>query len=458
MLINMKKISYLSLLLTLLCSISGNATHLMGGEIVAQQISGSQYQIVMTVYRDTAGIPMQATAQFDITDSAGTNVATLTTAYDSVLSGNTLPMYPYGVEVYFFIDTVTFVNSGTYTIGWSNCCRNGAIQNISTPLSQSMFLQTSVTVFDSTSNSTPWFLVPASIFLPSNTPWQYNPLPFDPDGDSLFWSLSQPLKSLNTACPGYTLPPGTVANPMTINPITGTITWTATMLGNFVTSVLVEEFRNGQKIGEIRRDMQFIVVQTSITSPIWNAGNLPVDSLGNVYVNLIQNSSFSLSVSGYSPNGSILYADAFGEPFFTSPNPAQWTSTGSGSNDTIEGNILWAPSTAQTRSTPYILALRLTDGFLAQDLSIIFQVSSGIGLKEEETNYLTYPNPALDGITITPEPFKVYLYNSVGQQWELSQTQANGRWDVSRIPKGSYVLRCFDATGKPQGTTQLVIQ
>jgi uncharacterized protein (DUF2141 family) len=84
MLISMKKPIFLSLLLTLLFTFSGKATHLMGGEIVAQQISGSQYQIVMTVYRDTAGIPMQTTAQFDITDSAGTNVTTLTTPYDSV--------------------------------------------------------------------------------------------------------------------------------------------------------------------------------------------------------------------------------------------------------------------------------------------------------------------------------------------------------------------------------------
>ncbi len=163
---NMKSKTLLILSILLLFSIPGKSTHLMGGEIVAQQINGYQYQVFMTVYRDTAGIPMDNTAQFYITDSAGTNVATLTTPYDSVLSGNTLPMYPYGVEVYFFIDTITFSGSGTYTIGWSNCCRNGAIQNISTHLSQSMFLQTVVTVFDSTSNSTPWFLVPASIFLP----------------------------------------------------------------------------------------------------------------------------------------------------------------------------------------------------------------------------------------------------------------------------------------------------
>ena len=452
----MKTIRFLALGVMLLFSITGYSTHLMGGEIVAQQISGYQYRLVMTVYRDTAGVPMQTTAQFNITDSAGSYVATLTTPYDSVLSGNTLPMYPYGVEVYFFIDTITFASSGTYTIGWSSCCRNGAIQNISNPLSQSMFLQTELTVFDTTSNSTPWFLVPASIFLPSNTPWQYNPLPFDPDGDSLYWSLSQPLNALNTACPGYTLPPGTVSNPMTINPITGTITWTATMVGNFVTSVLVEEYRGGQKIGEIRRDMQFIVVQTSVIGPIWNAGNLPVDGLGNVYVNLIQNSSFSLSVSGYSPNGSLLYADAFGEPFFTSPNPAQWACSGSGTNDSIQGNILWAPSSAQTRSTPYILALRLTDGFLAQDLSIIFQVSSGIDVKENEIQYLTYPNPAVNGVTIMPCPHRAFLYNVKGQQWELHRTDE--RWNVNTIPKGSYVLRTFNAEGIPTGTTRLMIQ
>ena len=126
----MKYIKSLLILTSLLFGYSSHATHLMGGEIVAQQISGYQYQILMTVYRDTAGIPMQTTAQFYITDSAGSNVTTLTTPYDSVISGNTLPMYPYGVEVYFFIDTITFPNSGTYTIGWSNCCRNGAIQNI----------------------------------------------------------------------------------------------------------------------------------------------------------------------------------------------------------------------------------------------------------------------------------------------------------------------------------------
>ena len=288
-----------SLAITILAISSYNmsATHLMGGEIIAQQISGLQYKITLTTYRDTIGIAMAPSANFSVKDTNGNVIMTFSTTYDSIISGNTLPMYPYGIEVYFFIDTITLPYGGMFTIGWGNCCRNGAIQNITNPLNQSMFLQTEMTAMDSLSNSTPFFLVPAAIFLPINTQWQYNPLPFDPDGDSLYWSLSFPLNNWNTACPGFTIP-GSSSGPMTINPITGTITWTANTLGNFVATVLVEEYRNGFKIGSIRRDMQFITVTTNNVGPQWNKGNLPVDALGNIHVNLIQNSSFQMNLSG----------------------------------------------------------------------------------------------------------------------------------------------------------------
>ena len=49
----MKYIKSLLILTSLLFGYSSHATHLMGGEIVAQQINGYQYQILMTVYRDT---------------------------------------------------------------------------------------------------------------------------------------------------------------------------------------------------------------------------------------------------------------------------------------------------------------------------------------------------------------------------------------------------------------------
>ena len=67
----MKTIRFSPLAVMLLFSITGNSTHLMGVEIVAQRIGGYQYRQVLTVYRNTSGIPMQTIAQFNITDSAG---------------------------------------------------------------------------------------------------------------------------------------------------------------------------------------------------------------------------------------------------------------------------------------------------------------------------------------------------------------------------------------------------
>ena len=329
----MKKCILLSLfgLLSLVPKLQ--ATHLMGGDIIVQQLSGLTYLVQLTTYRDTMGIPMQTTATFTFKNSSGTTILTTTTGYDTIISGNTLPMYPYGVEVYFFRDTVTLPSTGTFSVGWSDCCRNGAIQNLSSPLSESMFLQTDFTV-DSIPNSTPFFLVPAAIFLPVNTPWQYNPLPFDPDGDSLYWSISSPLNGWNTPCAGFTIPPGSSANPITINPITGTNSWTATTTGNFVFTVLVDEYRNGVHFGSIRRDMQFIVVTPNGQGPQWNV-NIPTDSLGNLHINLVQFSSYQLNVMGYNPSGAPLNMQAYGEPFFTQPNPAVFTMQGQGINDTV---------------------------------------------------------------------------------------------------------------------------
>ncbi len=424
---------------------NAKATHLMGGDIVVQQLSGLTYIVQLTTYRDTLGIPMQPYALFTFKDSLGATFLTTTCFYDSVISGNTLPMYPYGVEVYFFRDTITLPYSGAFSVGWSECCRNGAIQNLSNPLSESMFLQTDFTA-DTLPNSTPFFLVPAAIFLPVNTPWQYNPLPFDPDGDSLYWSISFPLKTWNTSCAGFTLPPGSTANPISINPITGTITWTATTLGNFVFTVLVEEFRMGQHIGTIRRDMQFIVVAPNGQGPQWNV-TLPTDSLGNIHVNLIQFSSYQLSVLGFNPTGAPLYMEAFGEPFFTQPNPAQFTTQGHGVNDTVLGQILWAPTSAQVRSQPYIVVIRISDGYMTQDLSLIVTVSATVGVESSDSPSIhVYPNPASSHVRLSEEVSFVSVLDIGGKQFPLVQ-DAQG-WSVEALPPGLYFLQAFGSHGQ----------
>ena len=121
----MKRLLLSTFILVLSLS-SMKATHLMGGEITMLDLGNNNYLVTLITYRDTSGIPMATTADFNFT---GPNNAsfTVTTPYDSIISGNLLPTYPYGTEIYLFMDTVTLPSYGLWTVTWSNCCRNGAI-------------------------------------------------------------------------------------------------------------------------------------------------------------------------------------------------------------------------------------------------------------------------------------------------------------------------------------------
>ena len=158
--------------------------------------------------------------------------------------------YPYGVETYFFHDTITVPGPGEYTVEWYNCCRNGAIQNLANPLSENMYLSTTFTNVQGATNSTPVFLAPPVTYLPINQPWQYNSLPFDVDGDSLVWTIDTPLTDLGLYCAGWVTPSAALpADAFMIDATTGQINWTPDMAGNFVASIRVEEYSNGVKIG-----------------------------------------------------------------------------------------------------------------------------------------------------------------------------------------------------------------
>ena len=118
----MKKL-FTTLLIGLI-SLSTFASHLMGGQIVATNLGGYEYEIKLTAYRDTMGIPMAPTAMFQITmDSAGViiPITTLTVVADSMSGGLVMGVSAaYGVEVYTYTDTITFYQNGYYTIYWQD--------------------------------------------------------------------------------------------------------------------------------------------------------------------------------------------------------------------------------------------------------------------------------------------------------------------------------------------------
>ena len=125
---------------------TGFSTHLMGGEIVVLNDSQNSYYVLLTLYRDTLGIPISNTQDFTVTDDQGNTVSTLTSTLDLTANhpvfgtsqGQLMTMFPYGVEIYFYAVSLSLPNPGEYTVSWENCCRNGAIGNLTNPSSETM--------------------------------------------------------------------------------------------------------------------------------------------------------------------------------------------------------------------------------------------------------------------------------------------------------------------------------
>jgi hypothetical protein len=390
----MKKILLVSGIFSLF-ALQLSATHLMGGQITARQLNGLSYEVTLTAYRDSVGIPMYATAGFHVQD--------INSAYDTTYNVPHTGMNPFfnRVEVYQYIDTIVFPASGQYKISWEDCCRNGAILNMSNPLGESMYFKTEVTVDNVVPNSTPEFLNPPITLAQKFSLFQYNPLPFDADGDSLSWIMETPLGSNGDTVAGYTLPHADPLNPFTLNPTTGELTWMPDSNGFWEASFRVEEYRGGIKIGEIRRDMQIIVVDDTSNwhSIVFDNGGWPQDGQGNYAMSMAPNVPFNLTLNITDLDNDPLALSVQGEPMILSNNPAQWTITNNAPGS-VTGMFNWTPLQSQARALPYVLAFRGYEfhnlSTYTTDQTLLLYVNTANGIKNVNQDFAAgrlFPNP-----------------------------------------------------------------
>ena len=456
---------------------SAMATHIMGGEIIAEHNGNNNYRILLTMYRDTVGINTDSTQTFDIWQN-GSIITSITTQMDpnanhpifGFQQGTLLPYFPYGVEMYFFSDTITLPGPGEYTISWDNCCRNGAIQNLPNPLSVDMRLFTTVTVDPNQGNSTPYFMVKPVIYLPVNTPWQYSPLPYDVDGDSLNWYLAAPHESSNSSAlgdtiNGYTDPPSDPSGMISIDPVTGTISWTASMLGNWVYTVVCEEYRNGVKIGEIRRDMQFIVLPNGNLPRFTNIGHIPTPN-GYPEWKVVAGQNQHLTIlAGDDDANDVVRFRAYGKPFLLS-NPPVCYQHATGVGNEIKAILQWAPTTNEVSADPYLVVLRLMDGTYMNDEAIFIRVVQNSEIEEfEEPSLDVFPNPSDGRINIPVNLFEAgdltfKIYDLAGKEVynKTSHFDAGNHLVVipSELNSGQYILS-VDQNDIHLGDQQIII-
>lgn len=185
-----------------------------------------------------------------------------------------------GVMMYTYQALVTLpAGCNTWTFAFSLCCRD-ASTNTNGGTGNTMYFQTTMNSVTAPCDASPYVTAQPIPYVCAGQPQTYCPGAIDPDGDSLYYSLVNPMGANAVAIthPAPYSPTAPLQN-FTLDPLTGCITFNQPTTGNFVVTYLIEAFdANGNLTGSIMHDFQFEVINCSNTTPAPPAGGVALIS------------------------------------------------------------------------------------------------------------------------------------------------------------------------------------
>ena len=290
-----------------LCGMVGEllATHIVGGEIQMQYLNtNNRYRFILNLYFDQINGNAQAedanvilaiyrrrnnqlVQSFTLNKSSQAFVQYQGSDCQQQFLSTRLIRYLADVD----LNPNNYRETEGYYAIWERCCRNNVVNNIvaSGDAGNTFYLwfpaiEQSGQPFR---NNSPAFSIPAGDYLCLGKDFSTsNFAATDADGDQLVYSMVTPFNGYSNrnnpdpfnggnAPSTYGFPPPTinwalgfsatnaitssVGKPLSIDANTGELSVNPNRTGLFVFSIRCEEFRNGVKIGEVRRDFQFLV-------------------------------------------------------------------------------------------------------------------------------------------------------------------------------------------------------
>lgn len=301
-----------------------SAAHILGGDLGVTHLQGDSFLVSMKLFRDECnqGASLDASVTLNVFEE-GTDLPINLTIFlpqDSTripILGDECFSPPPCLEIGYYSAIVQLPPSpnGLYLV-WERCCRSESIINIVEPENFGMVFV--ATIPDPVlQNSSPIFSpYPTDGYFCVNTTNQFSFEALDPDGDSLVYSLDNPLYgelAVNfpgdpnpggggpkpTHNPFEWVPPYSLddpiggTTPMTIDSQTGEITASPIFIGKFAFSVLVEEYRDGIKIGEVRRE---ITLESTPCEPDLPPIYVGFNNLDTVYLTAFQENSIEVII------------------------------------------------------------------------------------------------------------------------------------------------------------------
>ncbi|MGH1334520.1 MAG: hypothetical protein ACRBFS_00215, partial [Aureispira sp.] len=331
-------------LLLLFCSCSQQllASHTLGCTISYRCLGGQQYEFTLTCYYDcntSSGLGSSETINFT-SPTAGCSLAPAFVRLDRVDSLSNIDVSPLcdprtstcnggsqpGIGQMFYQGIVNLPANCVWEATASNCCRTGAITNLQTPSSRSTIVSTSIDTRVRPCNNSVQFSNLPTLYTCDSVWTSYNHGVFDPDGDTLVFSLVAPAASVGTGStpipfvgglsattpiaiePGTTFQFDSTTGQMTFLPLDNTTQIT-------MVAVKIEEIRNGVVIATTIREVQITVLTNcSNVSPIVSTTN---DVTGSIFT--FDSSTYSMCRNGPA-SFTILAQDFLGDSLTITSN------------------------------------------------------------------------------------------------------------------------------------------
>lgn len=350
-------------IICLVMTTAAHATHIVGGDFTYKSLGNGNFEVTLTIHRDCFNgaddAEFDTLATVAIYDGNGALAAFpplngylqipfagADTINDIIISDCGFLGSQVCVHEAVYRDTLFLPDLGKgYILAYQRCCRNVTLNNIEDPLNTGMteVIEIPQIAFDAI-NSSPVFNEWPDLYICSNQPFTFDHGATDPDGDELRYSLVAPYSGANANQPmplGAPPPPyqtvdwlapfglndllgGTV--PLTIDPATGMLSATPGAVGQYLVGVMVEEYRDGVKIGEVRRDFEYNV-RICAEPPV--AAFEPPTGLcdGSLTASFVNGSTAAGNVEWYFdwPNTDPAFYSTEENPTFTYPEPGTYT-------------------------------------------------------------------------------------------------------------------------------------
>ncbi len=356
-------------LLLLMVPLTLHATHNRAGEITYRHISGYTYEVTILTYTYSPSPANRDSLPVDWGDGSPIEF----------LQIDQMMMLPNNVRYNTYVGMHTYPGPGTYTISMVDPNRNAGIVNMPGSVNVAFYIESQLVINPFLGpNSSPVLLAPPMDNACVNYPFMHNPTAWDPDGDSLSYSLIVCKGANGLDVPSYTLPPA--SNSLGIDPVTGDFLWDSpTLNGEFNIAILIEEWRNGVRIGYVIRDMQIYVTSCNNQPPV-------IDPLNDTCV--IVGDQLVIPVSASDPNNLQVTLSAQGGPLNLPEAPATFpTVVGHGQ---VSGTFQWTPGCNAVRNQPHLVTFKAVDNGVP------------VNMFDLKSMYITVIAPPVDTLEVAP--------------------------------------------------------